>query len=276
MSKASISALTRTFERPIARNGEDPEFRDMLQAATAGLASFHTSSVRRSLSPALVVRLEQTDRLDAPAGPGLTARAMGPVVVLALIALVVSLLQARTGHREPALVADASRFVHAGAHTPSDGRFLITAVSRTTSDDAQRSERIIAMRVSRKNAMVAAADCLGPRRDLSELSISSEGFTGGSAGLMLALSVVDAFRDADLTRGRDIAGTGTIARDGTVGRVLHIDLKARAAERAGADLFLVPAAQLAEARRAVTSLPVAAVRTLDDAVCVLSGSGCPR
>ncbi len=43
---------------------------------------------------------------------------------------------------------------------------------------------------------------------------------GPSAGLMFALEMYDRFTEGDLTRGRRIAGTGTIAPDGTVGAII--------------------------------------------------------
>lgn len=63
---------------------------------------------------------------------------------------------------------------------------------------------------------------------------------GPSAGLMFALSVYDTLTPGALTGGKVIAGTGTIAADGTVGPIGGIDQKIVAAHDAGAKLFLVP------------------------------------
>ena len=50
----------------------------------------------------------------------------------------------------------------------------------------------------------------------------------------------------DLTRGRFIAGTGTLALDGTVGPIGGMRDKVVAAGEAGAEVFLVPAENMAE------------------------------
>lgn len=70
---------------------------------------------------------------------------------------------------------------------------------------------------------------------------------GPSAGLMLALAVIDHLTDDDLADGRFIAGTGTIVPDGTVGPIGGITHKLKAARDAGATAFLVPAENCAEA-----------------------------
>jgi PDZ domain-containing protein len=65
--------------------------------------------------------------------------------------------------------------------------------------------------------------------------------TGGpSAGLMMTLEIVAQLTDDDLSRGYRVAGTGTIAADGTVGQIGGIQYKLMAADREKADYFLVP------------------------------------
>ncbi|WP_051318164.1 PDZ domain-containing protein [Cohnella thermotolerans] len=65
--------------------------------------------------------------------------------------------------------------------------------------------------------------------------------TGGpSAGLMMTLEIVSQLTGEDLTRGYRIAGTGTIAADGSVGQIGGIEYKLMAADREKADYFLVP------------------------------------
>ncbi len=65
--------------------------------------------------------------------------------------------------------------------------------------------------------------------------------TGGpSAGLMMTLEIIAQLTGEDLTRGYRIAGTGTIAADGTVGQIGGIQYKLMAADREKADYFLVP------------------------------------
>lgn len=95
---------------------------------------------------------------------------------------------------------------------------------------------------------------------------------GPSAGLMLALTIYDLASPEDVAGGRRIAGTGTIEADGTVGLVGGVALKVLTAARQGADLFLVPAAQRAEAQDGLpagTDLEVVGVGSLADALAAL-------
>ncbi|MCZ2812445.1 PDZ domain-containing protein [Modestobacter sp. VKM Ac-2979] len=94
---------------------------------------------------------------------------------------------------------------------------------------------------------------------------------GPSAGLMLALGIIDLVGDTDLTEGAVIAGTGTIDTEGVVGPIGGIPLKLVAAREIGAELFLVPAENCAEAvQNAQEGLPTARVATLDDALTALA------
>jgi len=93
---------------------------------------------------------------------------------------------------------------------------------------------------------------------------------GPSAGMMIALAVYDLADPQDLTRGRVVAGTGTIDPDGTVGPVGGVPLKVQAAIDAGAELFLAPPAEVAVARAAADDrIAVAQVATLQEAIQVL-------
>lgn len=75
-----------------------------------------------------------------------------------------------------------------------------------------------------------------------EVSISLQEVGGPSAGMMFALGIVDTMTPGDLTGGRKIAGTGTISPDGSVGPIGGIGQKMVGAQRAGATIFLAPAA----------------------------------
>ncbi|MGH2366800.1 MAG: YlbL family protein [Chloroflexota bacterium] len=103
-----------------------------------------------------------------------------------------------------------------------------------------------------------------------ELHLKTEDIGGPSGGLMFALGVYDAVMPAHLTKGQDIAGTGTISTDGEVGAVGGVKYKVWAAEKAGADLFLAPAGNYDEAKRAATAMRVVSVRTFKEALNVLS------
>jgi PDZ domain-containing protein len=95
---------------------------------------------------------------------------------------------------------------------------------------------------------------------------------GPSAGLMVALATYELAGSADVVHGRVIAGTGTIDLNGRVGAVGGVKQKVAAARRDRASLFLAPAAEATEARRAAGGrLRVVAVRTFADALRALNG-----
>ena len=84
-----------------------------------------------------------------------------------------------------------------------------------------------------------------------------------------ALGVLDAVTPGDLTRGHFVAGTGTIGVDGTVGPVSGAAEKVVAAERGGAEIFLVPRENYADALLWRTSVTVVPVDHFEDAVSYL-------
>ncbi|WP_134322608.1 YlbL family protein [Cumulibacter soli] len=91
---------------------------------------------------------------------------------------------------------------------------------------------------------------------------------GPSAGLMLTLGIIDLVGDEPLIDGEFIAGTGEISPDGKVGPIGGIRFKIIAATEAGAELFLTPAENCAEALDDPPddAPPLAKVSTLQDAV----------
>ena len=90
---------------------------------------------------------------------------------------------------------------------------------------------------------------------------------GPSAGLMFSLAVVDKLTTGDLNGGKFVAGTGTITADGKIGSIGGITHKMLAAKEAGAEAFLVPADNCAEAMTAHDDeLPLIKVDTLTEAV----------
>jgi PDZ domain-containing protein len=87
---------------------------------------------------------------------------------------------------------------------------------------------------------------------------------GPSHGAMLALALLDQLTPGGVTYGNRAAGTGTIDLNGNIGPIGGIAQKTYAVERAGADVFFVPASQAEEARRAASKLRIVPVETLDD------------
>jgi PDZ domain-containing protein len=105
-----------------------------------------------------------------------------------------------------------------------------------------------------------------------EVQIASGDIGGPSAGLMWALGVTDVLTPGDLTDGRRVAGTGTVDLEGAVGPIGGVRLKVAAAEEAGAEVFLVPTENLAEARGAGHTIDLVAVATVEGAVRALGGN----
>lgn len=67
--------------------------------------------------------------------------------------------------------------------------------------------------------------------------------SGPSAGLITTLSIYDQLTKGDLTKGKLIAGTGTIEADGSIGQIGEVEYKLLGAARGGAQVFLVPAGE---------------------------------
>ena len=72
---------------------------------------------------------------------------------------------------------------------------------------------------------------------------------------MFTLGIIDKLEPEDLTGGKIIAGTGTIDDDGNVGPIGGIPQKLVGAKSAGAQLFLVPKDNCAEALKNAVSGP---------------------
>ena len=108
-----------------------------------------------------------------------------------------------------------------------------------------------------------------PTEDIS-VDYNLQDIGGPSAGMMFTLAVIDKLSTEDLTGGAVVAGTGTIGEDGQVGPIGGIAHKVRASRDAGAELFLSPAENCAEATsRDTGDMVVAKVHTLDDAIAAM-------
>ena len=71
--------------------------------------------------------------------------------------------------------------------------------------------------------------------------------SGASGGLMLTLTIYNAISGEDLIKGRNIAGTGTINLDGTVGEIDGVKYKIMGANNSNMDIVFVPSANYEEA-----------------------------
>ncbi len=111
-----------------------------------------------------------------------------------------------------------------------------------------------------------------------ELDIDTGSIGGPSAGLAFTLTLIDELTEGELTGGMDIAVTGTIELDGTVGPIGGLRQKASAVAQTGVDVFIVPAAQgdddVAAARLVGgDDLRIITVETLEEAIAALAALG---
>jgi Lon-like protease len=104
-----------------------------------------------------------------------------------------------------------------------------------------------------------------------EVTIQLDNVGGPSAGQMFALGIIDKLTKGSLNGGKDVAGTGTIDADGTVGAIGGIRQKMWGAVRAGARYFLAPVANCDEVSGHIPDgLTVIPVKTLKDSIAALS------
>lgn len=111
-----------------------------------------------------------------------------------------------------------------------------------------------------------------------DVSISTGGIAGPSAGLAFTLALLDELTPGNLMGDGKVAATGTMNPDGTVGAIGALEQKAVAVRERGATLFLVPAGQSKdEVRRARaaagTRVKIVTVATLEEALATLRDNG---
>lgn len=104
--------------------------------------------------------------------------------------------------------------------------------------------------------------------DLSINFRSGEG--GSSGGLVLALGIYSEITDTDILKGRNIAGTGTIDIDGTIGEIDGIKYKIAGAVRNKMDVVLVSPYNYEEAKQVVKennyNIEIVCVKTFEEAI----------
>ena len=96
---------------------------------------------------------------------------------------------------------------------------------------------------------------------------------GPSDGLALALGFINTLTQGKLTGGLKVAATGEIDTSGKVYAIGGAAEKAVAVRDAGAQVFFVPTANYAEAKREAGKVKVYAVATLDQALAILKQMG---
>ncbi|MFC8589407.1 MULTISPECIES: S16 family serine protease [unclassified Streptomyces] len=141
--------------------------------------------------------------------------------------------------------------------------------------DAEIEKRNLGqMKQSQDAAALAALGYLKLDPEKVKVTLHLADVGGPSAGLLFSLGIVDKLDGdgdgGDLTGGRTVAGTGTIAPDGKVGAVGGVSLKTQAAARDGATVFLVPKAECSDAEAELPKgMRLVPVTALGDAVASL-------
>lgn len=104
-----------------------------------------------------------------------------------------------------------------------------------------------------------------------DITVNTDPVGGPSAGLMLAVGIVELLTPGDLAGGVHVAGTGTINAEGEVGPIGGIQQKLVGAADADAEHFLVPSDNWEQAQRAKPDgLTLHRIATLQDAFAALA------
>jgi len=107
-----------------------------------------------------------------------------------------------------------------------------------------------------------------------KVTIATDNIGGPSAGLVFALTVIDKLSSGDLTKGKQIAATGTIDAAGKVGVIGGIVQKVYTTSKQGVDVFLVPKGNEKAAKRTLKSIDsemqIIGVETLEEAIEVIA------
>ena len=160
---------------------------------------------------------------------------------------------------DPATSADAVRgAVH--RHAPGDAIPIVVRRDGT--------ERTVTVRTAESGGRTVIGVGLGLDYDLPvDVTLNTGSVGGPSAGLMFSLAIYDVLTPGELNGGKDVAGTGTMEDDGTVGPIGGIAQKVVGARDAGAELFLVPDANCEQALGAPREdMRLVRVRTMSDAL----------
>ena len=99
-----------------------------------------------------------------------------------------------------------------------------------------------------------------------EIEINLEKIKGPSAGLMIALEILNQLTENDLSSSLLVAGTGNLSMDGRITEVDGIKQKIISAKKHKADVFLVPQKNYPEALKFSHGIRIIPVDDFDDAI----------
>lgn len=126
--------------------------------------------------------------------------------------------------------------------------------------------------LGRRVVGVVVRDCFAFSSSV-EVNWELNSVRGPSAGLAMALSLVNALSPEDITGGRKVAATGEIFLSGEVGPVGGLVMKVRAAESQGAEVFIYPRPNQEDLRGVRADLLLIPVDTLEEALEALRDLG---
>src|ERR671910_853725 len=170
--------------------------------------------------------------------------------------------------------------VSVGDAEASSSDAVRAAVQRTEPGDTvpvvvlrEGEERTVAVRTAESARGTVIGVGLRLDYDLPVDVSQRTGNVGGpSAGLMFSLAIYDVLTPGELTGAKEIAGTGTMEDDGTVGPIGGIRQKLVGAQAAGADFFLTPADNCSDvAGHVPDGLRVVRVATFDEGLAAVRG-----
>ena len=141
-------------------------------------------------------------------------------------------------------------------------------------DDAAEKEGSTEMAQSQNIALAAARGAIArtfPSVDVaaikdSAVKVSLENTGGPSGGLVFTLGLIDLLTPQDLLQGRNIAGTGTISKDGTIGPIGGVTEKIIGAKKAGATVLFISTENCGEMPSKVEGISVIAIEKIDEAI----------
>lgn len=100
----------------------------------------------------------------------------------------------------------------------------------------------------------------------SSVKVSLKNTGGPSGGLIFTLGLIDLLTPVDILKGRNIAGTGTIAKDGKIGPIGGANEKVIGAKKAGASILFISKENCNEMPLKVKGIYVVAVENIDQVI----------
>ena len=165
------------------------------------------------------------------------------------------------------------------AHAPGDRVTMEIEPSAKKGEKVDSITRTVTLATNPKDKSEGFLGVESGTRDLAfpdlpiRVSVSTPEVGGPSAGLAFTLGILDVLSKGSLTGGHKVATTGTIDLNGCVGQIGGMHQKVLAVKASGAEMFLVPRSELAEAKKYAGSLRVVPVDDTDDALTALTSLG---